>query len=94
MDSIVNQLKKYQVPIGVNKRPPIEQVDKLADELVAEYNNSDYRAWYCGVINTHGITRVIEWRGRAKEGNLPGKLFTHYVNQAGGYKKGRNDVER
>lgn len=72
------------------KRPPVEQVDSIADELVSEYNNPLYRAWYCGVINKYGASRVYEWHSRAKEGKYPGKLFTTYVNQAGGYRKGSN----
>ena len=83
----------YQMPIGGNnprlKRIHIAQVDRLADELVDEYDNLKFREWYCGVINEYGISKVLEWRGRAKEGNYPGKLFTSFVNQAGGYRRGK-----
>lgn len=65
---------------------PFEFVDQLADELVIEFNNPEFRRWYCGVINKYGRSRVLEWRRRANEGKHPGRLFTSYVNQAGGYR--------
>lgn len=76
--------KRDKLPV---KQIPIEQVDELADELVEEYANPNFRAWYCGVILRYGVPKVHEWRRRASEGNEPGKLFTSYVNQAGGYQK-------
>jgi hypothetical protein len=69
------------------KQPPIEQVDELADKLVLAYKNPDYRRWYCGVINKFGVSKVLEWHRRSLEGKLPGRLFTVYVIQAGGYRR-------
>lgn len=74
------------------RRIPVEQVDELADSLVAEYRNTDWRGWYCGVINKYGVGRVQEWRRRASEGDNPGRLFSTYVNQAGGYRRGDTHV--
>lgn len=76
-----------------SKQPPIGQVDELADKLVADYDNPGYRRWYCGVINKFGIAKVYEWQRRAQEGDNPGKLFTAYVNQAGGYRRSNSNGE-
>ncbi len=75
---------KGQLPV---KHIPIEAVDKLADELVAEYCNSEFRKWYCALINQHGLERVIYWRGRAASGNNPARLFSYYAKQAGDAKQ-------
>ncbi len=92
---INNLFNNYQLPkvnssfnkgIAFNKIP-LAQVDKLADELVKEFNNPEFRSWYCGVINRFGISKILEWQNRSRTGKNPGRLFTTYVNQAGGYKK-------
>ncbi len=74
----------------VPKQLPIDAVDKIADELVGEYDNPMFRRWYCGVINDFGFTKVAEWRGRAKEGNYPAKLFSKYVTDARAYRSPRS----
>lgn len=64
------------------KQLSIEAVDKLADELVAEYDNLGFRQWYCALIYQFGFAKVNEWRKRAAEGNEPAKLFSKYVKDA------------
>lgn len=71
------------------KDMPLEAIDELADELVKQFDNPIWRPWYCGVVRKFGPAKVQEWRRRASEGREPGKLFTVYVNQAGGYKKAK-----
>lgn len=83
---------KYQMPNDnrvnkVNNKLPISSVDILADELVAEYNNPEYRRWYCAVIYEFQPEKVLEWRRRAKEGSQPGRLFSRYVSEARKFKK-------
>jgi hypothetical protein len=68
---------------------PIDAVDMLADELVAEYSNPNFRAWYCGIIYEFGSSKVWEWRRRAAEGKEPAKLFSKYVKDARIYRKNR-----
>lgn len=87
-----------QHPLGNSDKPstkhelPIAAVDKLAEELVVEYANSDFRRWYCGVIYDFGISQVLEWRRRASEGDEPAKLFSKYVRDARMYRqRGEND---
>lgn len=75
----------------VIKQLPIAAVDKIADELVAEYANPDFRQWYCGVIYQFGFEKVHEWRRRAVEGKEPAKLFSKYVKDARTY-RGSRDV--
>jgi hypothetical protein len=88
VEPIVNQLNKYQLPNDNSgnrvliKQLPIEAVDNLADELVEEYDNPQFRRWYCGVVNDFGFTQVYEWRRRAAEGKMPAKLFSKYVKDA------------
>ncbi len=84
---ISNILSNKQLPIDSSsdtsiKQLPIEAIDKLADELVAEYNNVQFRKWYCGVVKDFGYAQVNEWRRRASEGDFPGKLFSKYVKEA------------
>ena len=67
----------------------IAVVDRIADELVKEYNNQGFRRWYCGVIQEFGFTKVNEWQRRSKEGREPGKLFSMYVKDARKYSGGR-----
>ena len=68
-------------PLPHNK-PPIDEVDTLADELANSYNNQGYRTWYCGVIYEFGIEKVHYWQHKASGGEYPGKLFGYYVRQA------------
>ena len=83
-----------QFPIGnssqapVRRTLPLNAVDKMADELVDEYSNPKFRGWYCGVIHEFGISKIMEWRGRAREGREPGKLFSKYVREARTYHSG------
>lgn len=75
-----------QMANGSNQLPtkpvPIDVVDSLADELIVEYENPNWRPWYCGVINQFGLDQVTIWRGRSKSANSPARLFSHYVKQA------------
>lgn len=75
------QLADSQSPV---KQLPIEVVDKLANELVLEYDNPTYRAWYCGVVYEFGVEQVKEWRALAANGRSrsPGHVFSSYVSQA------------
>ncbi len=68
-------------------KPQAERVDELASRLVSTYANPQSRRWYCGVIYKFGIDRVEIWLSCSKEARVPGALFTHYVNEAGGYRK-------
>jgi hypothetical protein len=91
VEQIGKQLNKYQVPNGnlddnTFKKLPVAAVDKVADELVAEYNNQVYRRWYCGVIYEFGFSKVHEWRRCASEGREPAKLFSKYVKDARTYR--------
>lgn len=76
-----------------NKQLSIDAVDKLADELVTDYNNVQFRQWYCGVIYQYGYAQVSEWRNRAKEGREPAKLFSKYVKDARTFKRSKSVPE-
>lgn len=65
----------------LNRKPTIEQVDKLAAELCQEFNNHSYFKWYCTAIWKLGIDRISEIRGRVSDAKMPGHLFTKYVNE-------------
>lgn len=95
MDEISNIIKYHKSYGDLHeKKNPVkrsvrhEDVDRLADELSNEYANPHSRGWYCGVIYKFGVSKVLEWQKRASTGNQPGRLFTSYVNQAGGYRRG------
>src|ERR1044072_5863198 len=81
-----NWLKRNEEQLGNSPlspgKPLAEDVDLLADELAAEYDNTAYRAWYCGVIYKFGIDRVRYWQQKASSGHFPSKLFGYYVRQA------------
>lgn len=81
-----------QLPNGSSLKQPIKQlpidsVDKLADELVQEYENPKFRQWYCGAIYQFGFAQINEWRKRAAEGAWPAKLFSKYVKDARSFKR-------
>lgn len=85
-----NLFDNYQLPIGKSSckkklKLPTAAVDKVADELVVEYDNQPYRRWYCGVIYEFGFPKVEEWRRRSGEGRVPAKLFSKYVSDARSY---------
>ena len=87
-------LSNKQLPIDSSssnsiKQLPIDAVDKLADELVKEYDNLQFRKWYCGVVIEFGYAQIIEWRKRASEGRMPAKLFSKYVKDARTYRGAR-----
>jgi hypothetical protein len=89
-------LDNKQLPIDSSrlkepkKQIPIGAVDRLANELVAEYSNPKYRVWYCKVIYEFGVERVLEWRNRALEGREPAKLFSKYVKDASTFRSSRS----
>lgn len=66
----------------LNKKLPIGVVDEIADRLVTEYGNRQFRRWYCGVVYQFGPNKVYEWQARAKEGKDPARLFSKYVKDA------------
>lgn len=93
MEHIRDSFQARQNPIGnsdkalVKRELPIAAVDKLAEELVVEYSNPDFKSWYCGIIYDFGFSQVLEWRKRASEGDEPGKLFSKYVRDARTFKQ-------
>ena len=94
MTTDLNTILSSRLPIDSSSSKPIKQlpidaVDKVADELVAEYNNPGYRRWYCGVIYQYGFAQVEEWRKRAVEGRDPARLFSKHVKDARTYKSSR-----
>ena len=89
---------KSQLPNGNrrdkhNKQLPITAVDKLADELVLEYQNPDFKRWYCSLIYKYGPSKVDEWRVRASEGNEPAKLFSKYAKDYRKYNLAANEAD-
>lgn len=58
------------------QRLSIELVDQLADGLVKEYDNPQFRAWYCKLIYTFGPAQIQEWQGRVRDSAYPAKLFS------------------
>lgn len=90
LKSLINpQLRNVDSIKVVKRRLPIDAVDKLADELVSEYNNAGFRKWYCGVINDFGFSKVNEWQVRSREGKEPSKLFSRFVKDARTYSGAR-----
>lgn len=85
-DHLVADISGNKLPV---KQLPIDAVDRIADSLVSEYVNPEWRKWYCGVIYEFGPAQVEEWRKRADDGKVPAKLFTTYVTQARKYKRSR-----
>ena len=84
-----------QLPIDSSSSKPIKQlaidaVDKLADELVAEYSNPKFRPWYCGVVYEFGFPQITEGRTRARKGNVPARLFSKYVKDARAFRGSRS----
>ncbi|MDQ5913928.1 MAG: hypothetical protein QG623_547 [Patescibacteria group bacterium] len=75
---MANANSRYTARVSI----PIELVDSLSLELASEYDNPQFRAWYCGVIQEFGVERVHEWRRRSAEGNNPARLFSHYIKSA------------
>ena len=95
MTTDLKTILNNQLPIGSSsntsiKQLPIEAVDKLADDIVAEYSNPKFRQWYCGVIYEFGFSQVSEWLGRAREGKEPAKLFSKYVKDARTFRGSRS----
>lgn len=90
LKSLLNpQLRNVDSAKVVKRRLSIDAVDKLADEIVFEYNNSGFRKWYCGVINDFGFSKVNEWRIRSREGKEPSRLFSKFVKDARAYNGAR-----
>ena len=95
MATDLKTLLKNHLPIDNSsqtsiKQPSIGAVDKLADELVAEYDNQKFRQWYCGVIYEFGIAQVLEWRKRSGDGKEPAKLFSKYVKDTRTFRSSRS----
>lgn len=65
-----NQIANWKESLSV------QIVDQLALEIANEYSNPGYLKWYCKLIYSLGPVRINELRGRARDANSPGKLFS------------------
>lgn len=65
----------------LSRKPSMEEVDDLAQELCKQFNNYGYFKWYCSIIWKLGIDRVKELQGRVRDAKLAGRLFTKYVEE-------------
>jgi hypothetical protein len=65
----------------LERRPSLQEVDDLASELCDLFKNNEYFRWYCKIIYTLGIDRVLILKSRVSDAKLPGRLFTKYVKQ-------------
>jgi hypothetical protein len=63
-------------------RPSPDEVDQLADELVSEFTNPDWRPWYCRQIIRLGTDRVRRYQVASRKGRKPAHLFSHYLTHA------------
>lgn len=84
--------ERYQLPTANSNKTldsnlKLGLVDDLAENLAREFGNLSYKAWYCGLIYKFGPATVEEWRKRSITAKDPGKVFSKYAAQAGGYKK-------
>lgn len=61
-------------------KPASHEVDDLAHDLSAKFNNTQFLRWYCGVIYDFGVSRTKELAGRTDGVNYPGKLFSTLVS--------------
>lgn len=102
MSNDIKTILKDRLPIGTRLNKQVEPekqeklslaiVDSVADELVREYGNPEFRRWYCGVIYKFGLDRVEQWRRRASEGKQPARLFSTYVKQAEKYSPSKSEI--
>ncbi|RYF29755.1 MAG: hypothetical protein EOO17_00160 [Chloroflexi bacterium] len=60
-----------------------KRVEYIADQLVAEFKNSGFRAFYCKVA--YKLSEANIWNNveQAKKGNSPAKLFTFLCKRDG-----------
>jgi hypothetical protein len=65
----------------LGKDLPASAVDSKADELVLEFQNPQFRKWYCQIIYALGLDKIDEIRAKVQDGDEPGRLFSHYANQ-------------
>lgn len=76
-----------------NSELTIVEVDRLADELVAQFNNPEYRRWYCKLIYKFGYQTVMDWKGRVSDANNPATLFSKIASQALKAKEARERLD-
>lgn len=92
MDSVGNIAKRTEAELNKNrsvnsfkdkktKPVPVDVVDQLGDDLVREFNNPQFRSWYCKAIMELGPSKIHELRTRAKDGSNPAKYFSLLVKQ-------------
>lgn len=65
----------------LGKDLPPSVVDDLADKLAIEFNNPQFRKWYCQKIYELGMDKIAQLRAKVHEADEPGKLFSHYARQ-------------
>jgi hypothetical protein len=65
----------------LERKPSLQEVDDLANELCKQFRNFDFFRWYCKVIYTLGVDRVLILRARVSDSKLPGKLFSEYAKE-------------
>ena len=75
------QMTNNDFNLTANKKPLINEVDALADQLVHLYANPKFRPWYCRIVNDLGVARVHEIIKRAEGVNNSGKLFSKMASE-------------
>ena len=65
----------------LDRKPSITDVDALAKELCAEYDNFAFFRWYCLVINILGLERISTIRARCSDAPNKGHLFSRIASE-------------
>lgn len=80
--------------MATDNKPTVSEVEKLANLICMEYQNSKFFAWYCGAIYEFGIITIEDLMKRVSDARSPGMLFTKIINEWRKEKRNKQNRDR
>ena len=78
-DNVINKLTNNDNVNNVSNK--VKKADHLADRLVKELGNEDYRAFYCKVAYKLSESQIMSALEQSLKGNDPARYFTWLVKR-------------
>lgn len=76
-------VKNSNLNLNIGKYSKIRLKEDIADKLVQQFNNPEYRGFYWNVANKLPEATIWKYVERASKGNNPSRYFTYLCKKAG-----------
>lgn len=76
-------VKNSNLNLNIEKYPKLRKKEQIADKLVQQFNNPEYRGFYWNVANKLSEATIWSFVEIAGKGNNPSRYFTYLCKKAG-----------